>query len=261
MSDYCRKVSRGQVWFIVEKVPYGTNGDSLQSGSRPWLIVSNNACNQASPILTAVPLTTAEKTDLPTHVCFHYAGKPQTVLCEQIRSLPVKLLEHATYSFTLSEKAMQEVDEALAIQLGISLTFPNSQRFWDSIERLVRAKVKAAIDETKMTSIDTLKIVSQIDRITEELNGTKPEQKPEPTEEPELIEESEQKPKTWVPIKKPQRRKWSTQDMINFIADCDKLPLQDVSEKYGLKMASIYAQKSKFRRMLGETNGREKQNV
>lgn len=250
MSDTFRRVSRGQVWHIVEKNPYNIPGDSLQSGSRPWLVVSNNACNQSSPVITVVPLTTQNKITLPTHVEFQANGKQNTILCEQIRSLPVRLLENASYRWTMSESTMRLVDEALAVQLGISLTFPNSEKFWESLERMVRVKVKQAIETSKIQAIDTTAIACNIERIVDSLTTPQPEPTPQPTiVEPTPVPEPV---KDWVPVKKPKRRKWSTQDMATFLGDCEKLPVKEVAAKYDVQVASIYGMKYNFKRALGE---------
>lgn len=256
-----RKVSRGQVWHIVEKVPYNIPGDSLQSGSRPWLVVSNNSCNQSSPVITVVPLTTQNKITLPTHVEFESNGKQNTILCEQIRSLPVRLLENASYKWTMSESTMRLVDEALAVQLGISLTFPNSEKFWESLERMVRVKVKQAIEASRVQAIDATAIACNIERIVDSLTTPQPEPTPEPTPVPTIVEPAqvpEPKPvKDWVPVKKSKRRKWSTQDMMTFLADCDKLPIKEVADKYGIQVASVYGMKYSFKRTIGENNGEQ----
>lgn len=254
-----RKVSRGQVWHIVEKVPYNIPGDSLQSGSRPWLVVSNNSCNQSSPVITVVPLTTQNKVALPTHVEFQANGKQNTILCEQPRSLPIRLLENASYKWTMSESTMRLVDEALAIHLGISLTFPNSEKFWESLERMVRVKVKQAIESSSVQAVDATAIACNIERIVDSLVTPQPEPAPVPTiVEPVQVPEPVPEPvKDYVLIKKSQRRKWTTQDMRTFLADCEKMQLKDVAAKYNMKMASIYATKYNFKKTLGENNREE----
>lgn len=252
-----RKVSRGQVWYIVEKTPYNIPGDSLQSGSRPWLVVSNNACNQSSPVITIVPLTTQNKVTLPTHVEFQSNGKQNTILCEQPRSLPVRLLENASYKWTMSESTMRLVDEALAVHFGISLTFPNSEKFWESLERMVRVKVKQAIEASRVQAIDTTAIACNIEKIVDSLIEPQPESTPVPTIAEPVPAQIPEPVKDYVPVKKSQRRKWTTQDMRTFLADCEKMQLKDVADKYGMKMASIYATKYNFKKTLGENNREE----
>ena len=58
-------VNRGDVFYAS----LGFDGTSRQGGTRPIVIVSNQACNQYSPIVSVVCLTTSHhKVKLPTHV-------------------------------------------------------------------------------------------------------------------------------------------------------------------------------------------------
>lgn len=65
-------------------------GGSLQSGTRPVLIVSNDKANEYSPVITIVPITSKiEKKKLPTHVFMVNCGleRPSIALAEQITSI------------------------------------------------------------------------------------------------------------------------------------------------------------------------------
>ena len=66
-----------------------TVSGSVQNGLRPCVIISNNKANKFSPNVIAVPLTSRNKKDMPTH----YALQPSkvnglkvtsTILAEQI---------------------------------------------------------------------------------------------------------------------------------------------------------------------------------
>ena len=60
-----------EIWFANLPAVAG----SIQSGMRPVVIVSNNAANKFSPVITAVPLTSnLRKTALPTHVLLCESG-------------------------------------------------------------------------------------------------------------------------------------------------------------------------------------------
>lgn len=166
-----RKASRGQVWFLVDpECPREYDG-SIQGKNRPWLIVSNDLCNQQSPVLTAVPLTTQSKNNMPTHVQFNDGKCDQTIMCEQIRSIPDRLLFNggSYYKYTLSQEVMQEVDQALAAQLNITLCFPNAERFWKSLEQTIRFKVEQAVADAKVSPIDISKLSCVIDNHLNEL--------------------------------------------------------------------------------------------
>lgn len=253
MEDVTRKISRGQVWFLVDKdIPAVHYTGSVQGKNRPWLIVSNNRCNQSSPIYTVVPLTTAVKTPLPVHVEFNDGMRNQTILCEQLRTIPKTVFNDpgSYYKYVLSENVMKQVDEAMAVQLGISLTFPNSEYFWESLEKLVRVKVKQAVEDSKVEAIDVKRVVSNIDNIINETLAKQPDAKDVPQRET-VVDKPENTTVNVVaktPVK--TRRKWTENDMKTFLSDCEKMQIKDVSAKYGMTMATIYATKYNFKKRL-----------
>lgn len=83
-----QEVKRGQI--IMAELP--TVSGSVQNGMRPCLIISNDKANKFSPNIIAVPLTSRDKKNLPTH-CKLQPTKTNglktvsTVLCEQILTL------------------------------------------------------------------------------------------------------------------------------------------------------------------------------
>ena len=95
----------------------------VQHGTRPVVIVSNDAANIFSPIVTVVPLTTNRKAStLPTHVCLHGYGLSATSIakCEQVMALDKTCLVRrmGEVSDWYDRLAIQH---ALAEQLGIEL--------------------------------------------------------------------------------------------------------------------------------------------
>lgn len=63
-------------------------------GIRPCVIVSNNACNSFSGSVTIVPLTTQNKSPLPTHCIISSSKITSFALCEDIITvLKVRLKE------------------------------------------------------------------------------------------------------------------------------------------------------------------------
>lgn len=263
MIDSCRKVSRGQVWFLVDNdIPAVHMQGSIQGKNRPWLVVSNNKCNQSSPVYTIVPLTTAPKTELPTHVTFQTGDKTQTILCEQIRTVSQNVFFNSGshYLWNMSEKYMALVDEALAVQLGLSLIFPKQDQFWESLERLIRTRVKQAIADSKVEAIDISKIATLLDTKVEEAlkQETNPESEtvaePEPVAETEGLPEPIEEPKRdWVPIKKSKpRNKWTKESMQTFLDDFDKYATDIMLKKYGMTLKTLYVTRSKFKRLVQE---------
>jgi len=107
------KIQRGEVYFIKY---YDTVG-SEQHGNRPAIIVSNNRCNDHSPVVEVVYLSTRIKNNLPTHVEINSTPNKSVALCEQIHSIDISRIEN--YMCTLSDKEMWAVDRALLISVGL----------------------------------------------------------------------------------------------------------------------------------------------
>lgn len=245
-----RKCSRGQVWFLVDPYLPREYDGSIQGKNRPWLIVSNDSCNQSSSILTAVPLTTQLKTELPVHVTFNDGKQPQTILCEQIRTISEQLLYNngSYYKYTLSPDIMQEVDNALAIQLNITLSFPNAERFWKSLESLIRTKVLRAVDETKVSALDISKLSCLIDKNVEDLvkSVTTPVLTPEP--EPVLASIATPTPPIVTEKKKREYRKWSDDEKKEFIDKYYKHGCDATAKEYGMSRQSAMKNYCRFKK-------------
>lgn len=94
---------------------------SLQEGIRPILIISNDKCNEHSPVISVVPLTTKmNKHRLPTHVLIEGCGlkRKSLVLAEQIISINKTKLER--YIGSIKESVYEKrVDQAIRIQLNV----------------------------------------------------------------------------------------------------------------------------------------------
>lgn len=90
---------------------------SIQSGMRPYLIVSNNQNNRYSNILTVVPLTTKYKKYMPTHHHILVNGKENTVLAEQITCISKDNI--VNYIDTIEDSDLHKVEEKIKIQLDL----------------------------------------------------------------------------------------------------------------------------------------------
>ena len=114
------KYPRGSIFWAA--APEETNS-SVQGGTRPVLVVSNNMNNMHSPVVTVVSLTSQTKPDLPVHVVIPAVSGEgiNTILCEQIKTIPKEHLKR--YCGLLTEEVMQQVEKALATHLGI-VTIP-----------------------------------------------------------------------------------------------------------------------------------------
>lgn len=254
-----RKASRGQVWFLVDPDCPREYDGSLQGKNRPWLIVSNDLCNQNSPVLTAVPLTSQNKTHMPTHVHFNDGKGDQTILCEQIRSIPDRLLFNggSYYKYTLSQDVMQEVDNALAAQLNITLCFPNAERFWKSLEQMIRFKVEQAVDDAKVSPIDISKLSCVIDNHLNELVAEAA--KPKPQVEENIVKPVEFTPEGISvrenPVPTQQKRsyqRFTLEEKKEFIDTYYKHGYQYTANKYHMSQQKAMKNYSRFKKEIKE---------
>ncbi len=106
------KYLRGQVWMRnchSEDTPVG----HVQTKNRPFLIISSDYGNQSSSLVTVVPITSADKSDVSINIPFYNMGTKETnyILCNQIET--INKFDMNKYLFTLNPKIMIEVNDAL----------------------------------------------------------------------------------------------------------------------------------------------------
>lgn len=106
-------MKRGEIWWIKA----GDSTGSEQRNNRPGIIVSNDVCNTFSPTIQMVPLTTARKKPLPTHVIITSGSRPSTAMCEQIITVDKDRL--MSYMGHVYDHEMAAIEEAMKIQLGM----------------------------------------------------------------------------------------------------------------------------------------------
>ncbi len=109
-------IKRGDVFYADLDPIIG----SEQGGIRPVLVVQNNVRNKYSPTLVVLPLSTAKKPHLPTHI--HIYGSKllsnnSIVLAEQIRTIDRDRL--LRYVGSVGLEVMEKVDRAVKISIGV----------------------------------------------------------------------------------------------------------------------------------------------
>ena len=117
--------TRLELWLV--DLPKPSDDTHVQYGVRPAIVISNDAANENSPVVSVIPLTSnRKKGQLPTHVFISNPGLTcsSIALCEQIHSLDkgrmIKKLGQITNPFTI-----KAVEYGLAVQLGlVSLLCP-----------------------------------------------------------------------------------------------------------------------------------------
>ena len=116
-----QSVRQFEIWFAELGNHYGS---SVQSGSRPVLVMSNDVANHYSSTLTVIPMTTVmKKLELPTHIpvseadCQMYGShtylRESIALAEQVTTIDKKALRHALCRVISAEK-QKEIEQALA---------------------------------------------------------------------------------------------------------------------------------------------------
>ncbi len=113
-----RKIRRGDM-FYADLTPHV---GSEQFGFRPLLIIQNDIGNRHSKTVIAAVITSKvkSKAKLPTHckiAAQQGLGRDSLVLLEQIRTIDKERL--CEYIGTLDSEAMQKVDKALAVSVGL----------------------------------------------------------------------------------------------------------------------------------------------
>ena len=111
-------VKRGDIYYADLSPVVG----SEQGGLRPVLIIQNDVGNKYSPTVIAAAITSRMgKTKLPTHIDVYAdrAGlaRDSIVLLEQLRTLDKRRLKEKMGH--LDESVMREIDNAIAVSLGL----------------------------------------------------------------------------------------------------------------------------------------------
>lgn len=107
------KVFRGDVVWATNPLASG----HIQKKPRPYLIISNNKCNEHANIVLGIPLTTKIKKNLPTHYKIILNNKVNTVLVEQIVCLNKTDIEK--YIDTVNDYDLKQIEEKIKIQLAL----------------------------------------------------------------------------------------------------------------------------------------------
>ncbi len=79
-------VKRGDVFYADLDPIIG----SEQGGVRPVLVVQNNVGNKYSPTVVVLPISSAKKTNMPTHIRIYgtkMLSKDSVIMAEQIRTI------------------------------------------------------------------------------------------------------------------------------------------------------------------------------
>lgn len=111
-------IKRGDVFYADLDPIIG----SEQGGIRPVLIVQNNVGNKYSPTVVVLPISSAKKTNMPTHIRIYgtkMLQKNSVILAEQIRTIDRNRLRN--YVGSVGFEIMEKVDRAVKISIGVNV--------------------------------------------------------------------------------------------------------------------------------------------
>ena len=112
---------RGDVYWADLNPFFG----SEQGGTRPVLVLQNDAGNFFSPTLIVAPMSSQvdKRTDLPTHIVLDQVrglDGPSLIMLEQLKTIDKRRVR--SYAGKLTKEQMAEVEAALTGTLGIYIT-------------------------------------------------------------------------------------------------------------------------------------------
>lgn len=126
MKGKVENVVRGEIY--MANIP--KEAGSIQYGFKPVIILSNNACNQHSSVITAYVITSKQhKSKIPTHVDIGLESGlklPSVVLCEQPRSISKDILAYKVGN--CDNRTMSKINLATLIQFGINVQQSNTRQ-------------------------------------------------------------------------------------------------------------------------------------
>ena len=109
-------IKRGDVFYADLDPIIG----SEQGGIRPVIVVQNNVGNKYSPTVVVLPISSAKKTNMPTHIRIYGAKmlpKDSVILAEQIRTIDRNRLQ--SYVGSLGLEIMGKINDAIKISTGV----------------------------------------------------------------------------------------------------------------------------------------------
>ena len=110
-------IKRGDVFYANLDPIIG----SEQGGVRPVLVVQNNVGNKYSPTVVVLPISSANKSEMPTHIRIcgsKMLSKDSIIMAEQIRTIDRNRLQKYVGSIDL--EIMKKVESAMKISLGVN---------------------------------------------------------------------------------------------------------------------------------------------
>jgi mRNA interferase MazF len=226
-----QKFKRGQIWWYSDSTNYDGH---VQGGTRPIIIISNDIANEKEQVLIGIPCTTAEKLPIPCNTTFVMNGITNTALGTNIRSInPIRLTE---YIGMCDEELMSRIDECIKISLGL-VEFPIKPEIAISNET-----INYIANKTFDNISDKLSITSNEEDIIEPIFA-----------DDSPLEEKLSTRKAYEGVGRKGYQKYTREDMLRFINDCENHTIEWVTKKYNCSSEKATSNKLyRFRKFLKE---------
>lgn len=155
MSISSMRFKRGQVWHVVDGDFVAERG--IQSGTRPYLIISSDEGNKHNNFVTALACTgKIEKAGLGINVAYYseYAGREAVVLCNQVKNIHKDvLIKSGRYMETLPEELMEKVNKAYMLAMGIP---------YSDCKPIDTTKLKELVNEITSARVEEIKSSKEV---------------------------------------------------------------------------------------------------
>lgn len=150
MSISSMRFKRGQVWHVTDSDYVAERG--IQSGTRPYVIISSDEGNKHNAFVTALACTgKVEKAGLGINVIYfsEYSNRESVVLCNQVKNFSKDtLIRNGKYMETLPEEVMEKVNKAYMLAMGIPCV-DNKPVDMTKLKELINEITDARVSEIK----------------------------------------------------------------------------------------------------------------
>lgn len=280
LEKWYSRYKRGDVWFLKLNTENGDNNNnsSVQKKSRPYLIVSCEENNMNATTFNVIPICTRDNDHLPMHVFYIYkdesANKNQIILCEQITTVSILDFDRkgSFFMYSINADLMSKVDDALAKQLGLKSNTVDVGIIEQLINELATKK------ELEIKKAQEKEINAKVEQITEciakkfgitltaaVINGkesnltfvgtnSSDKNKASITRKNSMHITKTAATTTSKPKQKTTKNSWTIENKKRFIQDYESLSILEMSEKWGMKKASIRQTAYKFRKELNNAS-------